>query len=68
MNEVAASHPGFVESLVFHVYTGYYQHPRVSVAIGLKAEPPYPGGFELEVGDLDLLADVRERGKLYRDI
>jgi hypothetical protein len=68
IGEVAASHPGFIESLVFHAYTGYYQDPRVSVALGLKSEPPHPGGYELEMGDLGLLAAVRRREKLYREL
>ena len=68
IREVAASHPGFVESLVFHTYNGYYQHPSVSVAIGLEARPPYPLGYELEEGDLGLLEDVRKREKFYRDV
>lgn len=68
VREVAASHPGFVESLVFHTYNGYYQHPRVSVAIGLEARPPHPLGYELEPGDLSLLDPVRKRDKLYRDV
>ena len=66
--EVGARHPGFVEGLVFHAYNGYYQNPRVAVAIGLRPGPPYPDGYELEAGDLGLLDAVRERGKLYRDV
>jgi hypothetical protein len=65
--EVAANHPGFVESLLFHTYTGYYQHPRVVVAIGMEARPPHPDGYELEPGDLGLLDPVRARAKCYRD-
>ena len=34
VSEAAEKHPGFVQSLIFHTYAGYYQHPRVSVAIG----------------------------------
>jgi hypothetical protein len=64
--EVAAAHPGFLETLVFHLYTAYYQNPRVIAAIGLKPEPPYPGGYELEQGDLGLLEPVRRRKNLYR--
>ena len=65
--EVAAEHPGFVESLVFHTYAAYYQHPRVNAALGLGARPPYPEGYPLEAGDLDLLGPVRERGACYRE-
>jgi len=67
LSEVAASHPGFVESLVFHTYAGYYDDPRVSVALGLRPGPPHPEGYALELGDLGLLDHVRKRAKLYRD-
>jgi hypothetical protein len=68
LSEAAASHPGFLESLIFHTYNGYYQHPRVSAAIGLEARPPHPLGYELETGDLSLLDPVRQRDKLYREV
>jgi hypothetical protein len=68
VREVATAHPGFIDILVFHAYTTYYQNPRVAVAIGLKSGPPYPGGYELELGDLGLLDPVRQRGKMYRDV
>jgi hypothetical protein len=66
--EVGAAQPGFIELMVYHAYCGYYQNPRVAVAIGLKSEPPYPGGYELELGDLGLLDRVRQREKMYREI
>jgi len=68
VGEVATADPGFVELLVYHAYTTYYQNPRVVVALGLKADPPYPAGFELELGDLGRLDPVRQRGKMYRDV
>jgi hypothetical protein len=68
VSEVGASHPGFIESLIFHVYTGYYQHPRVAVAIGQEPRPPHPDGYPLEAGNLGLLDAVRKREKLYRDV
>jgi hypothetical protein len=68
LRQTAADHPGFVEALVFHTYTGYYQHPRVAAAIGLPPRPPHPEGYELEAGDLSLLEAVRKRPKLYRDV
>lgn len=68
VGEVATAHPGFIELLVFHAYTTYYQNPRVAIAIGLGPDPPYPDGFELEEGDLGLLDPVRQRDKkMYRD-
>jgi len=67
LREVAADHPGFLESLIFHAYSGYYQHPQVVESIGLEARPPFPGGYGLEPGDLGLLDDVRSRSRLYRE-
>ncbi len=67
VGEVAAGHPGFLDLLIFHTYTGYYLNPRVSEALGLEARPPHPDGYELEAGDLSLLESVRKREKLYRD-
>ncbi len=66
--EFAASDPGFLLGLLFHAYTAYYQLPPVIEALGLEARPPYPGGYELEVGDLSLLDPVRARPKLYREV
>jgi hypothetical protein len=68
LSDVASSHSGFLESLLFHTYSGYYQHPRVAVAIGMNGQPPHPVGYELEQGDLGLLDAVRGREKFYRDV
>ncbi len=65
--EVDAANPGFLPGLIFHAYTAYYQQPRVVEALGLEARPPYPKGYELEMGDLGLLDPVRERKGLYRE-
>jgi hypothetical protein len=51
------------------VYSAYYQHPRVLSGLGLEPRPPHPKGYALEQPDLDaLLAPVRARAKLYRDV
>jgi len=68
VSEVDENQPGFVRSLLFHAYSGYYQDLRVAAAIGLAPRPPFPQGYELESGDLGLLDSVRKREKLYRDI
>jgi Gluconate 2-dehydrogenase subunit 3 len=69
MNAHAAADPGFLPGLVFQVYSGYYQHPRVLTGLGLEPRPPHPKGFALEQPDLDaLLAPVRARAKVYRDV
>jgi len=67
LREVAGSHPGFLEGVVFHLYAGYYQHPRVVEALGLENRPPYPKGYSLEPGDPGLLEPVRDRPRLYRE-
>ncbi len=66
--EVQAEQPGFIPTLVFHAYAGYYQNPRVLEAIGMEARPPHPQGYEMEPFDPTLLEKVRERGKIYRDV
>ncbi len=63
---LGSQQPAFLPALLFQVYTTYYQHPRVLAALGLEARPPYPLGYELEGGDLDLLDPVRKRPPLYR--
>lgn len=45
----------------------YYRDDRVMRSIGMSVRPPFPLGFEVEQGDWDLLAPVRQRGKIYRD-
>lgn len=69
LNAHAASDPGFLPGLVFQVYSAYYQHPRVLAGLGLEPRPPHPEGYTLEQPDLEaLLAPVRARAKLYRDV
>jgi hypothetical protein len=63
----AADASGFLPSLIFHTYVGYYQNGRILAALGLEPRPPHPEGYPLEPGDLTLLAGVRRRSKLYRE-
>jgi hypothetical protein len=67
LRAVASAHPGFLEALIFHLYAGYYHHPQVMEALGLEGRPPFPEGYPLELGDLDLLDPVRQRPRLYRE-
>jgi hypothetical protein len=67
LHALDGTHPAFVGTLVFHVYIGYYQHPRVREALGLEARPPHPAGYAMAPNDLTLLDVVRRRPKLYRD-
>lgn len=67
LERVGIEYAGFVQGLVFHTYSGYYQHPKVAEAIGIPPRPPHPEGYELEMGDLGLLDRVRGRKKFYRE-
>jgi len=67
LEAVAAEHPAFLPALLFQTFSNYYQDSRVLRGLGLEARPPYPLGYDLEAGDLDLLEPVRRRGTLYRD-
>jgi hypothetical protein len=67
LQAIASAQPGFVPSLIFHTYAGYYQEGRVLEALGLEARPPFPKGYTMEPFDESLLARVKRRGKLYRD-
>ena len=64
--ETGEAYPGFLDGLLFHLYSGYYQHPEVMEALGLEARAPFPGGYSLEMGDLGLLDAVGTRGA-YRE-
>ena len=59
--------PAFVASLVFHTYTAYYQHPKVLVALGMEARPPFPKGYDIEPIDTSLVDEMRKRKPIYRE-
>jgi hypothetical protein len=63
---VETRNPEFFSSLVAHTYGGYYSHTAVLRLLSLDARPPQPGGYELEPFDLSLLANVKQRGPMYR--
>ena len=66
LEQTGQEQPRFLPALLFQTYTTYYQQPAVLEALGLEGRPPYPLGYTLETGDLDLLEPVRERPPLYR--
>lgn len=67
LHAIAPAQAGFLASLLFHTYAGYYQEGRVLEGLGLEARPPFPKGFAMEPFDAARVARVRGRGKLYRD-
>ncbi|MCH2173428.1 gluconate 2-dehydrogenase subunit 3 family protein [Myxococcota bacterium] len=66
LERIGGQHPDFFPGLLFPVYANYYQQPRVLKTLGLEARTPYPLGYDLESGDLDLLDPVRNRPPFYR--
>lgn len=46
----------------------YYQDPGVLRSLGLPDRPPFPKGHDVEQGDLTLLDQVKQRGRLYREV
>jgi hypothetical protein len=67
IEQIVTDHPGFLPSLIFHTYQLYYRQPEVLEALGVEGRPPHPKGYEIEPNNLDLLENVRARGKRYRD-
>lgn len=46
----------------------YYTDPRVQVGLGIGSVPPFPLGKSVEVGNLELLESVFNRGSIYRSV
>lgn len=46
----------------------YYQDPRVLKSLNLPGRPPFPKGHDVEPGDWTLLDQVKQRGRLYREV
>ncbi len=53
--------------LVAVVARCYYRDDRVMRSLGMEPRPPFPGGFDVEQGDLSLLDPVRARGRIWRE-
>ena len=68
VEELRARTPAFMSRLAMETLACYYQHDRVLVGLGLEARPPHPTGYQVAQGDLSLLAPVRARGQIYRDV
>ena len=61
-----ANRTGPVTTLLSLLTQCYFRDDRVLEAIGLEPRAPYPGGFEVENGDWELLEPVKSRGPIYR--
>ena len=56
-----ATHPLLIIGILRYLYPAYYQHPRVLEGIGELPRPPFPGGFDVEATDAELLEKLRAR-------
>lgn len=70
--DVQAADPAAFAAMLNLAYNAYYTDPRVLRAIELRtgyaARPPQPEGYHLEPFDQSLLAQVRTRAPLWRDV
>lgn len=67
LTQFRAGHPALAAALGAVTARCYYRDDRVMASIGMEVRPPFPRGYELELGDWSLLDPVRKRGKIYRD-
>jgi len=58
----------FRKEFQLQVVTSYYEDDRVLVAIGLRAGPAFPKGYEMAETDWSLLDPVKKRQPFYRDV
>lgn len=55
-------HPA-LNGVTRHLYLAYYQHPAVLEGLGEPPRPPFPGGFEVDETDTELLEKLRARAR-----
>ena len=53
--------PMFLQMLMMHSCFGYYQQTDVLEQLGYDPRPPFPKGYDLDVGDEDLLRNLKQR-------
>lgn len=56
-----SAHPVLILGLLRHLYPAYYQQPQVLEAIGIQPRPPFPGGYDVEPTDAELLEKLQAR-------
>ena len=62
-----AAHPALIPSITTPLYFAYYQHPVVLMGLGLPARPPFPGGYEVDATDPDLLDLLHSKASKERN-
>ena len=60
--------PDLVPALIGLLAQCYYRDDRVMRSLDMEPRPPFPGGFEVEDGDWNLLDPVRARAPFYRRV
>lgn len=69
LRKFEASHPpSLFTTLRDFTYEAYYTNPRVWKLIGYEFYPTNHGGPKMKPFDESVLAKVKERGKLYREV
>jgi hypothetical protein len=68
VDAIRSKDPSFMSRLALETVTCYYLHDRVVEGLGMELRPPAPKGYQVVKGDLSLLAPVRARGKIWRDV
>ena len=53
--------PMFMQMLMVHSCFGYYQQTDVLEQLGYDPRPPFPKGYDLDVGDDELLRNLKQR-------
>ncbi len=66
LRNIESERRAFFETLVSHVYQGYYSHPTVIQLLGLEGRPPQPLGHALPPFDAAVTHSMSKRGALYR--
>ena len=53
--------PMFLQMLMVHSCFGYYQQTDVLEQLGYDPRPPFPKGYDLDVGDEELFRNLKQR-------
>jgi len=61
LRAIEGEQPFLIPLLLLHTYPSYYRQPDVLEGLGSDARPPFPAGHDIDVGDAELLARIRER-------
>lgn len=68
LKEVEQAMPDAFATLLLRAIEEYYDADAVIIALGWSVEPPQPNGHPLPTFDDGLLAQVKRRGALWRDL